>query len=524
MEPRLEELDKASRVGRLWAGVLLVALLVLLNAYPHWVGVWVGPAAGWRFLPLLAPAYADHLDTVNSWLILALVLEVLRYRRRRWDRMTRWLEFAVGAVGALTLFHLATGPRVLAPQPEWMDLHGWPRKAQELPQELVASYYVLVKVALFMGFVALVVLSLHRLFRIVGLVEPARKLVREGLGDRGLDGTMALFRREAAGALEVLDRDHAFGREPAGGPARFFHRSKVVLRGIAVQLNPARRLLFVVSMVLAIPDKTRWAAVAGLFFLLLLELVDRVRVRDELDLARELQRDLLPSVAPVLPGWATAHSYRTANAIGGDYHDFLPAADGRVAVVIGDARGHGMAAALVMAIANATLKAAVGHRPEPARVVAQLNRALFRTGGRKAFMTLFYGLLDPGSGRLEYVCAGHPFPLLRRRDGEIVELGAGSLPLGLSERPEIAAESVDLAHDEQVLLYSDGLPEALDGPDGEAFGFRRLGELLADGGSPREIHDRILAAFDDHVGEQRLADDLTLVVLHRLRAASSGQP
>ncbi len=514
--PRSEDTDAISRAGRLWTAGVLGVLLVLLNGFPHWVGVWIGPAADWRFLPLLAPAYSEHLQSLDLWLVLALALNVVLYRRRRWDRTARWLEFAAGAVGALTLLRMATGPEVLGPQPDWMDLHGWPPELQAEAQRLARIIYPLFNIALFVGCGGLVVVSLQRLIRLVEVAAPARRLVREGLGDRGVAGTVELFRQDAGRAFEVLDRDRPFGPGPEGSVARFIHRSKVVLRGIAVQLTPARRLLFALSVVLAVPAETRWLAVAGLFFLLLLELVDRIRVRDELELARALQRDLLPAAAPALPGWAVAYSYRTASAIGGDYHDFQRTADGRMALVIGDASGHGMAAALVMAIANATLKAAVDHEPAPAQVLTQLNRALLRTGGRKAFMTLFYGLLDLDGGRLDHACAGHPFPLLRRARGEILELGAGSLPLGVNRTLAIAPEQIVIEPDDRLLLYSDGLPEALDGPDGEAFGFGRLRELLTGGGAAQEIHDRILAAFDSHVGDQPLADDLTLVVLHRL--------
>ena len=248
----------------------------------------------------------------------------------------------------------------------------------------------------------------------------------------------------------------------------------------------------------------------------MLELVDRIQVRDEVELARELQRDLLPSSPPELPGWAVANSYRTANAIGGDYHDFQRTADGRLAIVVGDASGHGMAAALIMAIANTTLKAAIDVDPEPRAVLTRLNQALFRTGGRKAFMTCFYGVLDPENGRLEYACAGHPFPLLLRAGGELGELGTGALPLGIKESVTVTPEAVSVEPGDRLLFYSDGLPEALDDAKGRAFGFGRLRELLAARGTAREIHDRVLAAFDEHVGSSPLADDLTLVVVHRL--------
>jgi serine phosphatase RsbU (regulator of sigma subunit) len=256
------------------------------------------------------------------------------------------------------------------------------------------------------------------------------------------------------------------------------------------------------------------ASLACLMFLLALELVDKVRVRDELEVARQVQRDLLPRRAPEVPGWRFAHSYRTANEVGGDYYDFQPAAGGRLALVVGDASGHGMAAGLVMAIANATLRTALDIDPGCQQVLALLNRVICRTGDRRTFMSLFYGLLDPASGRLEYVGAGHPFPLLRRSAGRVVELGRGGLPLGLRDPLPVEPEALTLAPGDLLLLYSDGLPEAVNA-GGQAFGFERLAQLLGEGGAPQEVHDRILAAFDAHLAGTPLKDDLTLVVVER---------
>lgn len=130
-------------------------------------------------------------------------------------------------------------------------------------------------------------------------------------------------------------------------------------------------------------------------------------------------------------------------------------------------------------------------------------------------MSLFYGLLEPATGRLEHVVAGHPFPLLRRTSGEVLELGRGSLPLGLRDPLPVEAEAVSIEPGDLLVLYSDGLPEAVDGA-GQAFGFDRLRQLVAAGGSPQEVHDRILAAFDRHVAGTALKDDLTLGVVQRL--------
>ena len=130
-------------------------------------------------------------------------------------------------------------------------------------------------------------------------------------------------------------------------------------------------------------------SITGLVFLLVLELADRVVVRDELEVARELQRELMPQQAPDVPGYSFAFSYRTANTIGGDYYDFLPLPDGRLALIVGDASGHGIAAGLLMAIANSSLKLGLDLDPDPAAVADVVNRALCGTGGTRAFMTLF---------------------------------------------------------------------------------------------------------------------------------------
>jgi serine phosphatase RsbU (regulator of sigma subunit) len=258
------------------------------------------------------------------------------------------------------------------------------------------------------------------------------------------------------------------------------------------------------------------ASIGALLFLLALELVDRIRVRDELEVARELQAELLPRRVPDLPGFRFAHSYRTANEVGGDYYDFAELPDGRLALMVGDASGHGMAAGLVMAIANATWKTALDLDPAPERVLALLNRTLCRTRGKRTFMTVFYALLDPRSGALEYVSAGHPFPFLRRADGSVEELGQGGLPLGIRESLPQRPGATVLEPGDLLALYTDGLVESTDPRGEEAFGYERLKSLVAGGGAPQPLHDNILAAFDRHVSGEPLRDDLTLMVVARL--------
>jgi sigma-B regulation protein RsbU (phosphoserine phosphatase) len=133
-------------------------------------------------------------------------------------------------------------------------------------------------------------------------------------------------------------------------------------------------------------------------------------------------------------------------------------------------------------------------------------------------------VLDPATGRLDYTCAGHPFPLLRRAGGPIEELGCGGFPLGIREGVEPICRSTTLEPGDVLVLYTDGLAEAVDPVRGEAFGFERLGVLVETGGSSQSLHDWILGSFDRHAAGEPLKDDLTLVVVQRLPFAVPPPP
>ena len=352
-----------------------------------------------------------------------------------------------------------------------------------------------------------------------------------------------LVNRDAKGAYSVLMRDRESQVEKVQGLKRLFLDAKLLFLSVSEKLSPRRRLLFGVAIVATalglLNPNLAWSegethvtlggspfffmvAILALLFLLAFEMVDRVLVRDEIQIARQLQRELLPQASPDLSGYRFAHSSRTANDIGGDYYQFHRLPDRRLAIVVADASGHGMAAGLLMAIANATLHIALELDPAPVAVATLLHRALWRTGDRRSFLTLFYGLLDPATGELEYVCAGHPFPLLRRADGTIEEPALGSFPLGMRETLHPATGRLRLAPGELLLLFSDGLFEGVDRA-GQAFGFERLRAALQSGGEARRTHERILAAFENHVASEPLADDLTLVVVERLAVPAESQ-
>ena len=371
-----------------------------------------------------------------------------------------------------------------------------------------------------------------------GTVERVQSFFREYTEGMSSRDVQRLFDRDAARAYAVLTRGHGDQPEPEKGLKRFLYRAKLAFLGLSYKLSPPRRMLFagsLIAFVLALISDSGvrmsgqkvqvifelspfWStlSVGGLVFLLALELVEKVRVRDELEVARELQADLMPHVLPNVPGYLFAHSWRTANEVGGDYYDVKTLPDGRVALVVGDASGHGMAAGLVMAIADATLETAQDLDPAPERTLTLLNRTLCRTGNKRTFMSIFYALLDPGTGELDYVCAGHPFPLLRRDGGKVEELGCGGFPLGIREPLEFVRRKVVLNPGDVLLMYTDGLPEAVDPEGRQAFGYERIQNTLELGGTPQNVHDGILHSFDAHVGEEPIRDDLTLVVIARL--------
>jgi serine phosphatase RsbU (regulator of sigma subunit)/CHASE1-domain containing sensor protein/anti-sigma regulatory factor (Ser/Thr protein kinase) len=242
-------------------------------------------------------------------------------------------------------------------------------------------------------------------------------------------------------------------------------------------------------------------------------------VEQELGTARSIQHALLPKDLPKLVGWNIAYHYQPAREVGGDFYDFLRLDDGRVGIVIGDVSGKGIAAALVMANTQSVLRA-VARRGNlsPGRILAEANEVLYAYIPSGTFVTCFYGILDPQSGRIVYANAGHDPPYLQR-DGAAQELMARGMPLGLMpDMPYDEEESV-LAAGDDLLFYSDGLVEAHDS-EGEMFGFPRLRKLVMSksAGSGEKLVDFLLAELTRFTGENsEQEDDITLVTLERSR-------
>ena len=242
----------------------------------------------------------------------------------------------------------------------------------------------------------------------------------------------------------------------------------------------------------------------------------RRSIEQELRMARDIQQALLPKDSPQLDSWKISHRYLPAREVGGDFYDFLEPPGGRLGLVVGDATGHGMPAALVMATARSMLRAVAQASDSPGEVLRRTNDPLVVDIPPNMFVTCFYGILDLSSGRLVYANAGHDPPYLRRGGGDAEELRARGMPLGLMPGMSYEEKEILLEPGNSALLYSDGLVEAHDAGGG-MFGFPRLRALVAEhGDEEKSLVDSLLEelySFTEEGWEQE--DDITLLVLQR---------
>jgi serine phosphatase RsbU (regulator of sigma subunit)/predicted ester cyclase len=247
------------------------------------------------------------------------------------------------------------------------------------------------------------------------------------------------------------------------------------------------------------------------------ERIERERIEQELRVARRIQQASLPEEAPTLEDWQITPYYQPAREVGGDFYDFFDLEDGRVGVVVGDATGKGMPAALVAEASSNMLRAvaqALGYS-SPGEVLSRVNETLLARIPDNMFVTCFYAILESRSGRLHYANAGHDLPYLWH-GGEAEELRARGMPLGLMPSMSYEEKEIELAAGEGVLFYSDGLVEAHD-PNGEMFSFPRLRALIAQHHEEeRALGDFLMEELYSFVGEDwEQEDDITLLTLER---------
>ena len=253
------------------------------------------------------------------------------------------------------------------------------------------------------------------------------------------------------------------------------------------------------------------------------EIRQRELVEQELEVARSIQQASLPKEVPTLEGWQISPFYRPAREVGGDFYDFHFLSEGRVGLVVGDATGKGVPAALVMSTTLGMIQLAAGalDASSPGEVLSRVNETLFSRIPANMFVTCFYCILDPESASLSYANAGHDLPyVLRGSGGECEELRARGMPLGLMPGMNYEEQETILNSGEAALLYSDGLVEAHN-PKGEMFGFPRLRKLIAEHGEESSLGDFLMEELYSFVGDGwEQEDDITLLTLRRSASLS----
>jgi serine phosphatase RsbU (regulator of sigma subunit) len=342
-----------------------------------------------------------------------------------------------------------------------------------------------------------------------------------------------LYALEWPETKKMLMAEHSAAIEKEPRRVRRWIRSvSAVFYGLAKRLAPHRRILFVLafafffislfSLFARMANPPLWLFVeAGATFLLMvlllaMELIDKVKFRDELQLARDLQASLIPHEMPKTEGWEIAAFNRIANTVGGDIYDFVPLPDGRLGVLFGDASGHGMAAGLVMAVAHAAFRTQLEVEPSPATITATLNRILCRTGGSRSFFSCCYFLFEPDGSYLATI-AGHPPVLKVDAHGHVVDrIGRGAYPLGVKANLTYEIVSGKLEPGERLLLHSDGLTEARNMQEIE-FGDQYL-EVVAGWhpeASAQSLIDSILGEWRMFIGTVVPDDDVSIAVVRR---------
>ena len=244
------------------------------------------------------------------------------------------------------------------------------------------------------------------------------------------------------------------------------------------------------------------------------ESLEKRRLDDDMRLATQIQRGLLPDRAPTVKGWSVAGSNRPSRAVGGDYYDFMTHED-RLLLALGDVAGKGTGAALLMAVLRAAVRA---HwtEAEPSVAMEKINRTVCQNVPEGRYVTFFMACLDPQSGRLTYVNAGHNPPLVVRADGTVEHLDEGGIVLGMFETLPYEQAEVVLEQGDTLVVFSDGVSETLS-PAEEEYGDDRIVAAVTahPGASATDLQDAILADLEAFSAGARPGDDRTLLVLKR---------
>lgn len=384
--------------------------------------------------------------------------------------------------------------------------------------------------------------------------DRARDLFDTYTRDLSRDDFQRLFTDDTRDAYRYFTRgqdDDRYAGLPLwkSGPLRL----REFFIAFTLRLSPARRALYVGALIIALVGIIRlfrgfssvdipfgvpfmqvgvlmpvWAdgtlaLLISLFLvnlLILLEVADRLSLKGELEVAREIQLAMLPTGTYRAGDIEICGVTRPANTVGGDFYDVLPLRDGRIIVALGDVAGKGSPAALLMALLLAVLRTLVDEDLDPPALTERLNVQICRHSPSSRFITLFYAVYSPATGGLTYVNAGQNPPMIRRRDGRYERLGSTGVALGMFEHSKFSSVETVLAPGETLVMYSDGITEAED-PAGRPFeesGLETVVERHALEG-PAEIGLQVLKAVEGHAKASRFIDDLTILLVKRATQA-----
>jgi len=346
------------------------------------------------------------------------------------------------------------------------------------------------------------------------------------------------FEGEARASYRLYSRDVA-AKTPEGLTRRG-HRLHVVKEffwAVLEKLSPARRVLLLAALVLLVIPSGGFSYQSGhemhvveldfhfwggllLFLLLMLEIADRVVMKRDLQIAREIQTWLLPGAPPQIPGISVAYLTRPANTVAGDYYDVFPRPgktneDNRIVFAVADVAGKSIPAAMLMATFQASLKTLSTAQVALPELVANMNKyACSNSQGGLRFTTAFLAEYDASRHVFTYINAGHNNPILRRSTGSIERLDVGGLPLGIMPEAKYESASVALAPGDWLMVFTDGLVEAVNAHDEEFDEPRVLSTMaLESANTPQQLLDRLMASVDLFVGSTPQHDDITCLLV-----------
>jgi phosphoserine phosphatase RsbU/P len=360
--------------------------------------------------------------------------------------------------------------------------------------------------------------------------------VSEGLA---LNQLWSQFEKDARSSYRLYSAGIDLQAEPSR-LRRGWRTAKALFWAILEKLTPARRVLVLLGLILLFfpsggitytngdnhvevhgLDLPFWGGLV-MFVVLLLELADRVVMKRDLEIAKEIQAWMLPGAPLQIPGYQIAYATQPANTVAGDYYDVIlrpgrePSAD-RILFVVADVAGKSIPAAMVMATFQASLRTLSTSGGALAELVAGVNRyTCSNSQGGARFTTAFFAELDPATGDVVYINAGHNVPILRKKSGALERLEVGGIPIGIFAGSPYQVGTTRLEGGDWLVIFTDGVVEAVNSKD-EEYGEPTLIRLVdrESGSAPAELLRRLWAELDLYVGNTPQHDDITCLLLKR---------